>query len=114
MSHARVALVANPKSGSFDYFVKAGEAVAPSLGVEIVPTPVENAADIERSIASFARTPDGGLALPPDVTTITHRDLVIALFLDHLNAQITATDTLRGGGQPSDGSRQPLGKPHAQ
>jgi putative ABC transport system substrate-binding protein len=80
---ARVALVTNPKSGSFDYFRAAGDAVAPSLGVEIVPTPVENAADIERAIASFARTPNGGLALPPDVTTTTHRDLIIALAAHH-------------------------------
>jgi putative tryptophan/tyrosine transport system substrate-binding protein len=79
----RAALVANPKSGSFDYFLKAGEVVAPSLAIEIVPIPVETAADIERSIASFARVPNGGLVFPPDVTTITHRDLVIALAANH-------------------------------
>ena len=80
---ARAALVGNPKSGTYDYFLKAGEAVSPSLAVEVVPTPVENAADIERSIGSFARALNGGLILPPDVTTITHRDLVIALAANH-------------------------------
>ena len=32
---------------------------------------------------SFARMPNGGLILPPDVTTITHRDLVLALAARH-------------------------------
>jgi putative ABC transport system substrate-binding protein len=80
---ARAAFVGNPKSGTYDYFVKAAKAAAPSLAVEVVSLPVEDAADIERSIESFARVPDGGLVLPPDVTLITHRDLIIALAARH-------------------------------
>ena len=80
---ARIAFVANPKSGSYDYFLRAAEAVAPSLAVDVVPIPVENAADIERSIELFARAPDGGLVLPPDAMTIAHRDLIIALAARH-------------------------------
>jgi putative tryptophan/tyrosine transport system substrate-binding protein len=44
-----------------------------------VPSLVENAADIERTIGAFAWTPNGGLLLPPDVSTQVHRDLIIAL-----------------------------------
>ena len=76
---ARAALLGDPKSPVYNYFVRAGQAPAQSLAIELVPTPVESAADVERSIESFARTPNGGLILPPDVTTITHRDLVLAL-----------------------------------
>ena len=76
---ARAALLGDPKSPVYNYFVRAGQAPAQSLAVELVPTPVENAADVERSIESFARVPNGGLVLPPDVTTITHRDLILAL-----------------------------------
>jgi putative ABC transport system substrate-binding protein len=76
---ARVALVANPKTVTFDYFHRAAEAVAPSLMIELVPSPIEIAADIERAIESFARVPNGGLLLPPDSTTVVHRDLIIAL-----------------------------------
>ena len=47
--------------------------------IEIVPKPVENSADIQRAIESFAREPNGGLVLPPDTTTVLHRDLIIAL-----------------------------------
>jgi putative tryptophan/tyrosine transport system substrate-binding protein len=40
---------------------------------------VENVADVERTIEAFARTPNGGLLLPPDTHTNVHRDLIIAL-----------------------------------
>ena len=76
---ARAALLGDPKSPVYNYFVRAGQAPAQSLAIELVPTPVESAADVERSIELFARAPNGGLMLPPDVTTITHRDLVLAL-----------------------------------
>jgi putative ABC transport system substrate-binding protein len=46
--------------------------------------PIENpAADIERAIQMFARTPNGGLFLPPDSFTVVHRDLIIALATRH-------------------------------
>ena len=48
--------------------------------MEVDPAPVENdAANIEQRIAAFARVPNGGLFLPPDITTDQHRNLVIAL-----------------------------------
>jgi putative ABC transport system substrate-binding protein len=50
-----------------------------SLAIELVPSPVENAADIERVLAAFAGVPNGGLLLLPSGTTTLHRDLVIAL-----------------------------------
>src|SRR5262249_62413565 len=64
-------------------FLRAGEAAAPSLGIEPVPILVENAADIERAIMSFAGALNGGLVLLPDVTTAVHRDLFIALAVRH-------------------------------
>jgi putative ABC transport system substrate-binding protein len=76
---ARAALMADPKSPVYTYFVRAGEAAARPLAIELVSAPVENATDIERAIESFARVPDGGLILPPDITTLTNRDLMVAL-----------------------------------
>ena len=76
--------MANPKTATFyDSYVQAAEAAAPSLGIEPVPTLVENATDIERAIASFASAPNGGLVLIPDVTATVHRDLIIALAAQH-------------------------------
>jgi putative ABC transport system substrate-binding protein len=82
-SLVRVALVADPRSPVHPYFVRNAKAAAASLALELVSTPVENDGDIERSLDTFARQPDGGLLLPPDATTLTHRDLVIALAARH-------------------------------
>jgi putative tryptophan/tyrosine transport system substrate-binding protein len=75
----RAALVANPKTTPYDYFLRGAEAAAPSLAIELLPSPVDNAAHIERVIESVARVPNGGLVLPPDATTIVNRDLIISL-----------------------------------
>jgi putative ABC transport system substrate-binding protein len=75
----RAALVAGPKTTAYDYWVRAAEAAAPSFGIEVIPTPISNATDIESSIDSFAQVPNGGLLLPSDGTTIVYRDLVVAL-----------------------------------
>lgn len=76
----RVALVANPASTPYDYFLRSAKTVAPLLGIEtVLATPVVNAADIERSIELTARAPNTGVIVPPDSSTILHRDLVVAL-----------------------------------
>src|ERR1700730_614269 len=74
----RVALIANPKN-IFDYFVQAAEPLARSLSIELVASSIANDVEIERTIETFARKPNGGLMLPPDATTSVHRDLIIAL-----------------------------------
>jgi putative ABC transport system substrate-binding protein len=73
----------DPKSPVFNYFVRAGQAAGRSLAIELVPAPVENAADIEHAIKSFAGVPNGGLVLPPDSTTLTNRDLILSLAARH-------------------------------
>ncbi len=79
----RAALLANPRTTPFDYFLRSAKTLAPSLAIEVVPMPIENANDIERSIEGFAREPNGGLVLPPDTTTVIHRDLIIRLAARH-------------------------------
>jgi len=69
----------NSKTTPYDYFVRSAETAAKSLAIELVPSPVENAADIERVLAAFAGVPNGGLLVLPSGTTTLHRDLVIAL-----------------------------------
>jgi putative ABC transport system substrate-binding protein len=66
---ARVVFLGNPKTSSFDYFLRSAEALAPSLAIELVPGRIETEGDIERALESFARVPHGGLALPPDSTS---------------------------------------------
>ena len=68
----------------YDYFLRFAQAAASALAIELIPTLISNdAADIERSIESFARMPDGGLLMVPDATIVAHRDLVIALAAQH-------------------------------
>jgi putative ABC transport system substrate-binding protein len=80
---SRAAFVINPKTSSFAHYQREAQAMAASLAIELVPSPVENAADIERAIGSFARKPNGGLVVPPSATTTVHRDLIIALAARH-------------------------------
>ena len=76
---ARAALIANPKTTPFEYFQRSAQSIVHSLAIELVPIPVENAADIERAIESFARIPDGGMVLPPDSTITFNRELIVTL-----------------------------------
>jgi ABC-type uncharacterized transport system substrate-binding protein len=80
----RAALIGNPYTTDFDYFLEAAETLAPSLAIKIVPVRVGNIAiDIERAIETFARQPNGSLVLPPDGTTIQNRDLIVGLAARH-------------------------------
>ena len=59
------------------------QAVAPSLGVEVVPVNVRDARDIERAVASFARTPNGGMIVTGSALAVFHRDLIIKSAAKH-------------------------------
>jgi ABC-type uncharacterized transport system substrate-binding protein len=75
----RVALLGNPKAFPYGYFLHTAKVIAPSLGIDVAPTPVTNSDEIERSITSFANLPNGGLLAPNDVTLEANRDVVIGL-----------------------------------
>jgi ABC-type uncharacterized transport system substrate-binding protein len=103
----RAALVANPKTTPFPYFQRAALALAPSLAIEVVASPVQDASDIERAIESFARVPNGGLVLPPDGTTGGHRDLIVGLAARHrLPAVYSSRSFVEDGGLMSYGADQ--------
>jgi ABC-type uncharacterized transport system substrate-binding protein len=82
---SRAALVINPKSAPYyQFYLRAAEAAASSLGIELVLAAIDNAStEIEQAIAAFARVPNGGLVLPPDTNTNLHRDLMIRLAAQH-------------------------------
>jgi putative ABC transport system substrate-binding protein len=79
----RVALIANPKVGPYDYFMRAAATAASQLSVEIVAAPFENAADIERAVNDIASVPNGGLVVLPDSATLLHRELIVDLAARH-------------------------------
>ena len=55
------------------------QSVAPSLGVEVSPISVRDAGEIERTVAAFARSPNGGLIVTSGAGSVLHRELIIAL-----------------------------------
>jgi putative ABC transport system substrate-binding protein len=77
----RVAILGNPKTAVyFDYLLGAAQAVAPTLGMEAIPSHIENdAADIERTIAAIASMPNASMVVLPDSTTFINQDLIITL-----------------------------------
>jgi putative ABC transport system substrate-binding protein len=98
-SLVRAAFVANPKTATYhNYYLQAAKAAAPSLGIEPVPALVENATDIERAIESFASAPNGGLVFIPDVSTLLHRDLIIAVAARHRIPAVYYSRTLVADG----------------
>ena len=74
----RVALVFNPKTAPFaDLFWRPVEAAASSFDVTAVSAAAHDAAEIENVLDVFAREPNGGLMVLPEVSTVNHRDLII-------------------------------------
>ena len=55
------------------------QSVAPSVGVEVSPINVRDAGEIERAVAAFARSPNGGLIVTSGAGSVLHRELIIAL-----------------------------------
>jgi len=55
------------------------QSVASSVGVEVNPVNVRDAAEIERGIAAFARVPNGGLVVTGSALAANHRKLIITL-----------------------------------
>jgi ABC-type uncharacterized transport system substrate-binding protein len=76
----RVALLFNPDLAPFARsFMQVLEAMAPPLGIEPIAAAVHDDAELERNVGDFAAKPAGGLIVLPDVFTVGHRDLIIAL-----------------------------------
>jgi putative tryptophan/tyrosine transport system substrate-binding protein len=59
------------------------QAAAPSVGVDVSPINLRDAAEIERSVASFARFPKGGLVVTASALTVINRELIITLAARH-------------------------------
>jgi putative ABC transport system substrate-binding protein len=55
------------------------QSVAPSLGVELTPIGLGDAGQIERSVAAFARSPNGGLIVTASTSAVIHRELITTL-----------------------------------
>ena len=80
----RVAVVYNAQTAPYaDQFLPPIEVAGRTFGVAPKAMPAADAVAIEQAIEAFARTPNGGLIVLPDMSTANHRDLIIALAARH-------------------------------
>ena len=59
------------------------QSVAPSLGIEVRPVNVRDAAEIERDVSAFARATKSGLIVASSTSALINRDLIVALAFRH-------------------------------
>ena len=80
------------------------QSVAPSLGVDLRPIDVRDAAEIERGVSAFARGANSGLIVASSPVAGLHRDLIIRLAAEHKLPAIYYTRFwVAGGGLMSYG-----------
>ena len=80
------------------------QAVAPSVGAEVIPISVRDAGEIERAITAFARSTNGGIIVTGSTLAGFHRDLIVTLAARHkLPAVYYARYFVVGGGLISYG-----------
>lgn len=75
----RIALVFNPRTSPYQSYLTAFAASAPVHAVQAVPTPVLDAAELERAMTALGQQPDSALFVVPDVFVQVHRELIIRL-----------------------------------
>jgi putative tryptophan/tyrosine transport system substrate-binding protein len=98
----RVAVIRNPANPAGMAAFGAIQNAAQSAGFEVSPVNIRDADETERTLAAFARTPNGGLIVTPTVTV--HRDLIITLAARYkLPAVYTLRYMVTGGGLVSYG-----------
>ena len=75
----RVAVIVRPDTAAHFEFLRAAEALAPSLGVAVSTIAVRDDDETERGVVKFAEAPDGGLIVLPHPGNIRNRALFIEL-----------------------------------
>jgi len=79
----RAAVLRDPTLGSGTGLFAAIQTAAPSLRMEVNPLNIRDAEEIERAVAAFARSPNGGLIVPGSGLAVLHRDQIIMLAARH-------------------------------
>jgi putative tryptophan/tyrosine transport system substrate-binding protein len=75
-----VAFLFNPATAlPIQSYVPSVQAAARSFAVQASTAPIHTKDEIEGVIAAQARNPGGGLIVPPDVSNVVNRELIIAL-----------------------------------
>jgi putative tryptophan/tyrosine transport system substrate-binding protein len=79
----RAAIIRDPTLTAAVAQFAAIQSAAASLGVELSPIDMRNTGEVERTIATFARPPNGGLIVTAAGGSSTRRSLIITLAARH-------------------------------
>src|SRR5262245_57802353 len=79
----RAAIIRDPAISAGLGLFAAIQGAAPSVGIEVTPANVRDATEIERGIAAFARSSNGGLIVTGSPLAAVHRDLIATLAARH-------------------------------
>ena len=79
----RVAVLRDPANPTGLAQFSAIQAIAQLMGVEVSPVDVRDASEIERAVAAFAASPNGGLIVTASALTSANRNLIITLAARH-------------------------------
>jgi putative ABC transport system substrate-binding protein len=79
----RIAVLRDPAIASGTGQFGVIQAAAPSHRMEVNPVSMRDAAEIERAVAAFARSPNGGLVVTASGLANIHRDLIVMLAARH-------------------------------
>jgi putative ABC transport system substrate-binding protein len=79
----RVAVIRDPDISAGTGQFAAIQTAAPSFGLDLIAINPREAGEVERAIAAFARTPNGGLITTSSALAVIRRDLIIGLAAKH-------------------------------
>jgi putative ABC transport system substrate-binding protein len=79
----RVAVLRDTTLGSGTSQYAVIQAAAPSFRVDVIPVNMRDAGEIEQSVETFARSPNGGLIVTAGGAPQRHRELIITLAARH-------------------------------
>lgn len=81
----RIAVMFDPKTSpdGGSYYFRLVQDAARAIALQAIALPIRHAADIEQGIATFAREPNSGLLVQPDITSHNNRALIIAMTARH-------------------------------
>jgi putative ABC transport system substrate-binding protein len=74
------------------------QSVAESVGVDVIPVDLSDSAELERELAAFAQSANGGLILTAGALSVLHRDLIITLAARHKLPAVYQERTYAGAG----------------
>ena len=100
----RVAVIRDPATPAGTGYLGAIQTAAASMGLEVRPVGSGDATSVERGVAAFASSPNGGLVVPATGFGFIHRELIIKLAARYrLPAVYGLSLSVTGGGLVSYG-----------